>query len=38
MKIEVNGHEQFLHCVDPDMPVLWAVRDAGSKGKQLGAW
>jgi isoquinoline 1-oxidoreductase subunit alpha len=33
MTIAVNRHEHVLHGVDPDMPLLWAVRDLlGLKG------
>jgi isoquinoline 1-oxidoreductase subunit alpha len=27
MKLNVNGHEHDLAGIDPDMPLLWALRD-----------
>ncbi len=37
MKLTVNGQERVLEGVDPDMPLLWAIRDLlGLKGTKFG--
>src|SRR5882724_9469380 len=37
MKLMVNGQERVLEGVDPDMPLLWAIRDLlGLKGTKFG--
>lgn len=37
MKLTVNGRERVLEGVDPDMPLLWAIRDLlGLKGTKFG--
>src|SRR5712675_3190658 len=37
MKLTVNGQERVLKDVDPDMPLLWAIRDLlGLKGTKFG--
>src|SRR5260221_2518097 len=37
MKLTVNGQERVLEVVDPDMPLLWAIRDLlGLKGTKFG--
>jgi isoquinoline 1-oxidoreductase subunit alpha len=37
MKIALNGHEHILDGADPEMPLLWAVRDLlGLKGTKFG--
>jgi hypothetical protein len=27
MKLTVNGQERVLQGIDPDTPLLWAIRD-----------
>jgi isoquinoline 1-oxidoreductase subunit alpha len=27
MKLTVNGQDWILEGIDPDMPLLWAIRD-----------
>src|SRR5229473_1310460 len=37
MKLTVNGQERVLEGVDPDMPLLWGIRDLlGLKGTKFG--
>ena len=37
MKLTVNGQERVLEGGDPDMPLLWAIRDLlGLKGTKFG--
>src|SRR5713226_5696420 len=37
MKLTVNGQERVLEGADPDMPLLWAIRDLlGLKGTKFG--
>src|SRR6201987_2735695 len=37
MKLTVNGQERILERVDPDMPLLWVIRDLlGLKGTKFG--
>ena len=37
MKLTVNGQDRVLEGVDPDMPLLWAIRDLlGLKGTKFG--
>nr|WP_304529388.1 (2Fe-2S)-binding protein [Erythrobacter sp. KY5] len=37
MKLEINGQQTELGEVDPDMPLLWALRDvAGLVGTKFG--
>lgn len=37
MKITINGVEKSLEAVDPDMPLLWAIRDIlGLTGTKYG--
>src|ERR1700693_1750494 len=37
MKLTVNGRERVLEGVDPDMPLLWAIRDLiGLTGTKFG--
>ena len=35
MKLTVNGQERVLEGVDPDMPLLWAIRDLLGLGCRL---
>jgi len=37
MKLNVNGHERDLQGADPEMPLLWALRDfLALKGTKFG--
>jgi isoquinoline 1-oxidoreductase alpha subunit len=37
MKLMINGQERVLEGVDPDMPLLWAIRDmVGLTGTKFG--
>src|ERR1700751_12684 len=37
MKLPLNGQERVLEGIDPDMPLLWAIRDIlGLKGTKFG--
>ena len=37
MKLTLNGQERVLEGIDPDMPLLWAIRDmAGLTGTKFG--
>src|SRR5579863_3934120 len=37
MKLMINGQERVLEGVDPDMPLLWAIRDmVGLTGTKYG--
>ena len=37
MKLTINGREHDLKDIDPEMPLLWAIRDViGLKGTKFG--
>src|SRR5712691_2842921 len=39
MKLTVNGQERVLEGVDPDMPLLWGIRDLiGSQRNEIRLW